>query len=125
MIRIAIALALFASYVLYSALVFTKGTELPTGQPALSAAAARGKELYQQYNCQACHQLFGLGGYLGPDLTHAWSDPRRGPLYLNALLQSGGSRMPDFHLSTDERECLLAYLRSVDQSSTHEPPRPR
>ena len=31
--------------------------------------AADGRLIWQKYNCQSCHQLFGLGGYLGPDLS--------------------------------------------------------
>ncbi|RYY87427.1 MAG: hypothetical protein EOO15_11900 [Chitinophagaceae bacterium] len=62
--------------------------------------------------------LVAYAGY-SPDLTTAWSDPKRGPAYLRALLQSGGSRMPNFHFTKNEVASLLAYLRSVD-ASTHE-----
>lgn len=120
MVRVLIALGLLVAYAGYSALVYTRGTSVPAAAAkAWSVQAAAGKQLYQRHNCQACHQLYGLGGYLGPDLTTAWSDPKRGPAYLRALLQSGGSRMPNFHFTKNEVASLLAYLRSVD-ASTHE-----
>ncbi|RYY66233.1 MAG: cytochrome c [Chitinophagaceae bacterium] len=121
MVRVLIALCLLAAYAGYSALVYTRGTEASAAKPLWTAEAAEGKRLFQQHNCTACHQLFGLGGYLGPDLTTAWSDSTRGPAYLRALLQSGGSRMPNFHFTPGEVESLLAYLRSID-ASAHEQP---
>ncbi|RYY41779.1 MAG: cytochrome c [Chitinophagaceae bacterium] len=120
MVRVLIAIGLLLAFAGYSALVYTAGTEAPeAASQAWTTEAAAGKQLYQQHNCQACHQLYGLGGYLGPDLTTAWSDPKRGPAYLRALLQSGGSRMPNFHFTPSEVQSLLAYLRSVD-ASAHE-----
>ncbi|RYZ24556.1 MAG: cytochrome c [Chitinophagaceae bacterium] len=117
MIRVLLALSLLTAYAGYSLLVYTSGTEAPAAERAWSEQAASGKRLFQARNCAACHQVYGLGGYLGPDLTRAWSDPRRGPAYMRALLRSGGNRMPDFHFTPGEVECLLAYLRSVDASS--------
>lgn len=112
-----IAVLLLLAYAGYSALVYTRGTELPKAASKWSAQAAEGKRIFQQQNCTACHQLYGLGGYLGPDLTTAWSDRHRGPAYLRALLQSGGSRMPNFHFSEAEITALLAYLQSVDATA--------
>jgi putative heme-binding domain-containing protein len=37
---------------------------------AASGDARAGKELYKQH-CASCHKLFGEGGTVGPDLTHA------------------------------------------------------
>src|SRR6476661_7579212 len=79
--------------------------------------AADGKLVWQKYNCQSCHQLYGLGGYLGPDLTNIWSVPHRGPAYMKALLMAGGNRMPDFHLKPAETQALLDYFRYIDSSS--------
>ncbi|TCJ12126.1 cytochrome c [Flaviaesturariibacter flavus] len=121
MTRVFVVLFLLTAYAGYSALVYTRGTEAPAAAKLWTDEAAAGKALFQKHNCTACHQLYGLGGYLGPDLTQAWSDPRRGPAFMRALLQSGGSRMPDFHFTPGEVESLLAYLRAVDASS-HETP---
>jgi nitric oxide reductase subunit C len=114
--------ALLCAYLLYSGLVFTRGTENPvTLDEQEQVLAGKGKLLFQQYNCIACHQLFGLGGFLGPDLTNAYSDPRRGTLYIRALLESGGNRMPDFHFTPEETDALIAYLKYVDQVAAGQP----
>ena len=119
MAKIAIAITLVLLYAGYSLLIYTKGTqenimlsktELPT--------VSKGKQLYQQYHCQSCHHLYGLGGYLGPDLTTAYSDAGRGKNYIKAMLRSGGNRMPDFHFSGEEIEHLTAYLKYVDSTAS-------
>jgi len=111
-----IFISLFTLYTGYSLLVYTKGTENHSVDKN-SVSIRQGKLIFQQYNCISCHQIYGLGGYLGPDLTNAWSDPQRGPAYMNALLVSGGSRMPDFHLNKNEVKALMDYFRYVDSSS--------
>ena len=65
----------------------------------------------------SCHQVYGLGGYLGTDLTKAYSDKRRGEAYMRALLQSGGNRMPDFKFNKNQVDALIAYLKYVDQTA--------
>ncbi|RYY99586.1 MAG: cytochrome c [Chitinophagaceae bacterium] len=121
MAKLSTALVLLAAYLAYSGLVYSTGTRTEVPASVDIQSAASGKRLFQEHNCAACHQLFGLGGYLGPDLTRAWSDPRRGPAYLRALLKAGGSRMPDFHLTGPQVEALLAYLHYVDQSAHPRP----
>ena len=102
-------------FVGYSSIVYTKATQ---SDYILSTAeqkkVSKGKSIYQQYNCQSCHQVYGLGGYLGPDLTNAWSDPARGENTIRALLQSGGNRMPDFKFNQHQIESLTAYLKYID-----------
>jgi len=78
---------------------------------------AKGKELFQQYNCIACHQLFGLGGFLGPELTTAYSDPKRGEAYMKIILANGGPRMPNYHFTEAEVSALISYLKYVDESA--------
>src|SRR6478609_5538445 len=103
MAKIAITSILVLLYAGYSFLIYTKGTqEVIVLSKQEQALIAKGKAIYQQHNCQSCHQVYGLGGYLGPDLTTAYSDKTRGETYLKAILQSGGSRMPDFHFSKEE-----------------------
>lgn len=105
-------------YAAYSILVYTKGTDLSYSFSAREQTLInRGMEIYQQHNCTACHQVYGLGGYLGPELTTAWSDPLRGEAYIKAFLKNGGPRMPQFHFSEEEIQALLSYLRYVDSSA--------
>lgn len=83
------------------------------------AAADRGKKVWQDKNCIACHQIYGLGGYLGPDLTNTYSE--KGPDYIKAFLRSGTRVMPDFQLSENEMEQLVRYLQHIDESGTGRP----
>lgn len=118
MIKIAVFLTLFTIYAVYSTVIYSKGTESNiqlTGQQA--EKVANGKYLYEQYNCVACHQLYGLGGYLGPELTTAYSDPHRGETYMKAFLMAGGPRMPNFHFKADEIDDIISYLKYVDSTA--------
>lgn len=118
MTKIVIACSLFGCYLLYSFIVYTKGTENSITFPAREQSVInKGKLLFQQHNCIACHQLYGLGGYLGPELTSAYSDPQRGELFMRAFLQAGGQRMPKFGFRKDEIDALISYLKYVDATA--------
>jgi len=118
MVKIAAFLTLFSAYLVYSATVYTYGTR-DTIQVKESAVPqiVYGKILYQQYNCVACHQLYGLGGYLGPELTTTYSDPAKGELFMRTLLKGGGLRMPNFGLNEAEINGLISYLKYVDSTA--------
>lgn len=105
---------LLAAWVIYSCWVYTSGTMQAT---QMTDQAIRGKELWQSGNCQNCHQLFGLGGYMGPDLTTVTTDKHRGAAYAKGILMSGGNAMPDFHFNEDQASDLIAYLDYVSQAS--------
>jgi nitric oxide reductase subunit C len=116
--KLIIFLLLMGSYIAYSGMVYTKGTSSSLEFSATEQACIdKGKSIFQQYNCTACHQLYGLGGYLGPELTTAYSDPARGEAYMRAFLQAGGPRMPNYHFSVDEISAIISYLRYVDSSA--------
>lgn len=85
----------------------------------VSEETGYGKLLWQQYNCNACHQVYGLGGFLGPDLTNTYST--RGPAYTKAILQSGTVTMPNFQFSERELKGLMAYLKNIDASGKADP----
>src|SRR5688572_6349240 len=114
-----IFLILFVAYIVYSAFVYTKGTSSEFSFPEQKQLSINeGKKLFQENNCSSCHQLYGLGGYLGPDLTTAWSDRQRGEAYIRAMLKNGGSRMPRYDFHENEIEALTNYLRYIDSTAT-------
>ncbi|MEK6615206.1 MAG: cytochrome c, partial [Bacteroidota bacterium] len=108
--------ALIVLFVIHSLLVFTIGTNKDCGEKFMTEDAQNGKLLFQKYNCTACHQLYGLGGYMGQDLTNVMSKQGLGELYVRAFLQGGTQRMPNFHLSEEELKSLVAYLKYVDKT---------
>ena len=87
--------------------------------PELSEKAIRGNMVWREQNCQSCHQVFGFGGFLGPDLTN------RGhifpPLALQAILKAGPGQMPSFNLSMDEVESLNAYFVELNNMGNSQP----
>ncbi len=113
--KVPVFLTLIIIYIAYSGWVYTAATGTVA---VMNEKETAGKELFEVHNCESCHQLFGLGGYLGPELTTIISDRNRGPLYAAALLKTGGGRMPDFHFTDAEIEALLAYLGYVDRCAT-------
>lgn len=109
---------LLVLFAFYSVIVATVGTSSDKGTAYLTDNAKKGKLLYQEYNCTACHQLYGLGGYMGPDLTNVISAEGKGAVYARAFIQSGTQRMPNFNLSESQIEQLVAYLIYVDKTGT-------
>lgn len=117
--------SLCLAFLFYSAAVDTFGTSNDKGEALLTPDARKGKLLFQQYNCTACHQLYGLGGYMGPDLTNVMSERGKGAAYVNGFLEHGTQRMPDFHLAPQEREQLIAFLKYADATGRSPAPETR
>ena len=80
-----------------------------------------GLALFQEKNCVACHQFYGLGGYMGPDLTNVISAPDKGPDYARAFIESGSAKMPDFGFSEAQVDDLVRFLEFVDASGRYRP----
>ena len=112
-----IVLVLFvAAYLIYS---FTLYTSLPVKQCLVDKRAGNGMLVWQKYNCNACHQLYGLGGYLGPDLTNVYS--KRSEAFIKAFLKNGTTAMPNFNINDYEMDCLLKYFNTIDNSGKSDP----
>ncbi|SRX75778.1 c-type cytochrome [Aequorivita antarctica] len=111
---IAILLTLFGiyNYVVYN----TNGY---VAAEKLSPLAVKGQQLFQNNRCWSCHQLYGLGGYLGPDLTNVYSNENKGPLYIKAFLNSSVKSMPQFNFLEEEKDALVQYLKQVDETGIY------
>ncbi|MBQ73485.1 MAG: hypothetical protein CMQ20_00515 [Gammaproteobacteria bacterium] len=83
---------------------------------SMNEIQARGAQVWRRSNCQACHQVYGSGGYLGPDLTNVASrcDTRR----IESVLMEGSPPMPRFELSGSDRAALVEFFRYVDATGT-------
>jgi len=108
---IAILLTVFA---VYNFFIYTSTNQMIPIK--LSTKAIKGQQLWQKNNCWSCHQIYGLGGYLGPDLTNIYSDTLKGPSYIKAFLNSGIKSMPKFNFSDKESEAIIAYLKTIDST---------
>lgn len=105
-----ILLILIVIFSLYTGLVYRYGGGEKEKIPFTPEERA-GWVIWQQKNCQSCHQLYGLGGYMGPDLTNTASD--KGAEYMRVFIRYGTGRMPDMGLSEQETELLVQFLSRV------------
>lgn len=112
-----ILLTLLVTFLVYTASVYTKGTALSESNPMLDTAAIHGKVLWQKYNCSSCHQVYGLGGFIGPDLTTTIS--RKGDAYARAIMLSGTKRMPHYGMTEQEADAITKFLSYVDSTAVH------
>ncbi|MCY3004302.1 MAG: cytochrome c [Planctomycetota bacterium] len=79
-----------------------------------------GLQLWREHNCQACHQLHGFGGFLGPDLTNVVTDERSDREFARTLSE-GVKQMPAFHFDEEQQASVLAFLRAMDFTGRAEP----
>ncbi len=105
---------LIASFSVYNYSIYTAKSDF--GTIHLSKNAQFGEKLWLKNNCNSCHQLYGLGGYLGPDLTNVYSAKGKGEIYMKAMMNSGIKVMPKFNLSENEKNNLVQFLKEVDQT---------
>lgn len=101
-------------FAIYNASIYTQ--DCASSEPTLSEKAIEGQILWQGNNCSSCHQLYGLGGYLGPDLTNVISNPAKGPGYVRAFLKAGYKSMPQFDFDSTETASIVQFLSEVDKT---------
>jgi nitric oxide reductase subunit C len=109
-----ILLLLSTLFLVYNFIIYTDNSAY--GTIRLSEKAVRGENLWLKNNCNSCHQIYGLGGYLGPDLTNVYSFRKNNDAYLKAMFNSGIKTMPLFHFNDSEKEELLQFLKEIDQT---------
>lgn len=102
-------------FITYNVSLYTQNISGSTA-PLLSDTALKGEHLWQENNCTACHQIYGLGGYLGPDLTNIASNPSKGLDYAKAFFNSGVKSMPKFNFSEEEKDHLATFLKEIDRT---------
>lgn len=109
-----IIILLITAFSIYNFTIYTSKSNY--GTIHLSERAVNGENVWLKYNCNSCHQLYGLGGYLGPDLTNVYSAKGKGEIFIKAMVNSGIKVMPKFNLSDKEKDDLVQFLKEVDQT---------
>lgn len=115
-VKLLVLVVLTLAFLAYSFLLYT---DEPREDVQAGPLAKEGKMIWQQKNCQACHQFYGLGGHLGPDLTNV--SAKLPDVSIRAFLTSGTNIMPDFHLSEHEKDALVAFLKYTNTTGTADP----
>ncbi|MBS1764844.1 MAG: cytochrome c [Bacteroidetes bacterium] len=114
-------LLLSSLFLLYSFSIYLHPLRVADDNRYDKELASEGRLVWQKYNCQSCHQFYGLGGYLGPDLTNFMSKPGRGEPFLKAMVNSGIKQMPAFSLTDVEIHELAEFLKATDASGSADP----
>lgn len=103
---------LISLFFAYNFIIYTSKEDY--GTIHLSKKAIQGETIWLKKNCNSCHQFYGLGGYLGPDLTNVYS--KRDEANIKAMLNSGVNTMPKFSFNETEKDALIQFLKEVDQT---------
>lgn len=86
-------------------------------QPKGDPSVARGKALYAQHHCAACHRIHGEGGKVGPDLSYVADGRPDRQWHLRHFRDpssvSPGSSMPKFALAEKDLNELTSYMLSL------------
>lgn len=99
---------------IYNFIIYTSKSEYKTIH--LSQKALKGENIWLQNNCNSCHQIYGLGGYLGPDITNVYSREGKGEKYIKTIVNSGIKSMPKFNFSEEEKDQLVQFFKELDQT---------
>lgn len=99
---------LVACFALQTGLVYSDDVDIH-----LSEDAIQGRKLFHEGSCQVCHQLWGQGGFLGPDLTNVAS--RIDETRLSSLLTVGSGQMPALGLDARQIAFIRAFLEEIDR----------
>ena len=113
---------------LFLALTFQTEKSFPQydNRANLTEQVVRGKKIWETNNCIGCHTLLGEGAYFAPELGNVY--PRRGPEFIKAWIKSqpskvpGRRQMPNFHLTDQQLDDLVAFLKYSSEIKTHKWP---
>ena len=105
---------LIGAFSFYNYIIYTSKTAYKNVK--FSANAMKGQNIWLQNNCNSCHQIYGLGGYLGPDITNVYSKDGKGAKYIKTILNSGIQTMPKFNFSEVEKDQLVQFFKEVDET---------
>lgn len=106
--------ALVCAFSIYNFIIYTSKSEYKNIH--LSEKAMHGETIWLKNNCNSCHQIYGLGGYLGPDVTNVYSKKDKGEKYIKTIVNSGIQSMPKFNFSEAEKEQLVQFFKEIDQT---------
>lgn len=85
--------------------------------PREDPSVARGRLLFAQHHCAACHKVHGEGGQVGPDLSYVGDDRPDRAWHMRHFRDpqsvSPGSIMPRFTLSEKDLVDLTTYMLSL------------
>ena len=111
-------------FLLFLALTFDTQGVLPKRdhRENITDAVVRGKHIWERNDCIGCHTLLGEGAYFAPELGNVYK--RRGPDFIKAWIKGqptgvpGRRQMPQFHLTDQELDDLVAFFKWTSEINT-------
>ena len=116
--RVCVFLVLATGFLFQTVFVYSDWPR-PDAPQELSPLAKSGLDLWRENNCQACHQIYGYGGFLGPDLTNVMA--RRPYEDWTDILTLGRKQMPAFDFDEAQRGAIVTFLTEIDRTGTSLP----
>lgn len=112
-------------FLAFLALTFDTMHALPKRdhREGITPAVANGKKIWETRNCVGCHTLLGEGAYYAPELGNVYK--RRGGDYIKEWIKSqptgvkGRRQMPQFNLSEQELDDMVAFLKWTSEVDTN------
>ena len=114
---------------LFAALIFHSETQIPerSKSDAITKQVIAGKHIWESNNCVGCHTILGEGAYFAPELGNVYK--RRGgdsgaAEFIKGWMQSmptgiaGRRQMPQFNLSDEDLDNLVAFLKWTSEVNT-------
>jgi nitric oxide reductase subunit C len=101
-----------------------------TDQATLTPAVVRGKRIWEKHACINCHTILGEGAYFAPELGNVWvryggkESPEAARDGIKAWIANqptgveGRRQMPNFHLSDQELNDIVDFLKWTSEIKT-------
>ena len=114
---------------LFAALILHTETKIPERSKAaeITPAVVRGKHIWETRNCIGCHTLLGEGAYFAPELGNVYvrrGGKDGGAEFIKAWMKAqptqapGRRQMPQFHLSEQQLDDLVEFLKWTSRVDT-------
>jgi nitric oxide reductase subunit C len=111
-------------FLLFLVLTFDTTRKLPKSdhRENLTQEVVRGKHIWETNNCIGCHTLLGEGAYFAPELGNVYK--RRGEAFIKVWMKAmptgapGRRQMPQFNLSEEQLDDLVAFLKWTSEIDT-------
>jgi len=112
-------------FLLFLALTFDTVQNLPKRdhRENITDSVIRGKHIWEKNDCVGCHTLLGEGAYFAPELGNVYK--RRGGEFIKGWIKAmptgapGRRQMPQFNLTDQELDDMVAFLKWTSEINTN------
>jgi len=102
-----------------------RGLPARDNRVAITPQVALGKQVWERNDCIGCHTLLGEGAYFAPELGNVYVRFGKNADAIKAFIRSrpkdgipGRRSMPQFNLTDEELDALVAFLKYTSEINT-------